>query len=163
MFYSSCFDCFYMYYLRYLTCSLLVSLFFYCVLVIAVCVFFFKQKTAYEMRISDWSSDVCSSDLSENAVVHFPFDPPEFGGHVVGAEQPAFDLFDVASVIPMDVIQVQQAAVLVGNESILREPHAVQRGILFDSGPFEQFLAQFSRGQLGSASCRERVFTYGEK
>src|SRR3546814_1100690 len=28
-----------------------------------VCVFFFKQKTAYEMRISDWSSDVCSSDL----------------------------------------------------------------------------------------------------
>src|SRR3546814_2349325 len=31
-----------------------------------ICVFFcfFKQKTAYEMRISDWSSDVCSSDLS---------------------------------------------------------------------------------------------------
>src|SRR3546814_9369940 len=28
------------------------------------CFFFFKQKTAYEMRISDWSSDVCSSDLS---------------------------------------------------------------------------------------------------
>src|SRR3546814_9169124 len=31
------------------------SLLFFC--------FFFKQKTAYEMRISDWSSDVCSSDL----------------------------------------------------------------------------------------------------
>src|SRR3546814_7925379 len=29
-----------------------------------ICVFFFKQKTAYEMRISDWSSDVCSSDLT---------------------------------------------------------------------------------------------------
>src|SRR3546814_2679355 len=28
------------------------------------CFFFFKQKTAYEMRISDWSSDVCSSDLT---------------------------------------------------------------------------------------------------
>src|SRR3546814_1946783 len=28
-----------------------------------VVLFFFKQKTAYEMRISDWSSDVCSSDL----------------------------------------------------------------------------------------------------
>src|SRR3546814_3978531 len=27
-------------------------------------IFFFKQKTAYEMRISDWSSDVCSSDLA---------------------------------------------------------------------------------------------------
>src|SRR3546814_1544046 len=32
--------------------------------VICFCFFFFKQKTAYEMRISDWSSDVCSSDLS---------------------------------------------------------------------------------------------------
>src|SRR3546814_9104537 len=31
--------------------------------------FFFKQKTAYEMRISDWSSDVCSSDLRERWLV----------------------------------------------------------------------------------------------
>src|SRR3546814_12499066 len=30
-----------------------------------VVVFFFKQKTAYELRISDWSSDVCSSDLTD--------------------------------------------------------------------------------------------------
>src|SRR3546814_16147083 len=30
------------------------------------CFFFFKQKTAYEMRISDWSSDVCSSDLASS-------------------------------------------------------------------------------------------------
>src|SRR3546814_5486767 len=36
----------------------------HCVVICFVCfVFFFKQKTAYEMRISDWSSDVCSSDL----------------------------------------------------------------------------------------------------
>src|SRR3546814_11972874 len=34
----------------------------YCFSVVFI-VFFFKQKTAYEMRISDWSSDVCSSDL----------------------------------------------------------------------------------------------------
>src|SRR3546814_10775089 len=35
---------------------------------LCVCfVFFFKQKTAYEMRISDWSSDVCSSDLAVGA------------------------------------------------------------------------------------------------
>src|SRR3546814_3538642 len=32
--------------------------------VVFIIFFFFKQKTAYEMRISDWSSDVCSSDLS---------------------------------------------------------------------------------------------------
>src|SRR3546814_10885125 len=31
------------------------------------CFFFFKQKTAYEVRISDWSSDVCSSDLRDHA------------------------------------------------------------------------------------------------
>src|SRR3546814_3175751 len=36
-----------------------IDLLFFCVCVF----FFFKQKTAYEMRISDWSSDVCSSDL----------------------------------------------------------------------------------------------------
>src|SRR3546814_5449108 len=33
-------------------------------------VFFFKQKTAYEMRISDWSSDVCSSDLKERGALN---------------------------------------------------------------------------------------------
>src|SRR3546814_8671181 len=36
-------------------------------------VFFFKQKTAYEMRISDWSSDVCSSDLALALVGHGRF------------------------------------------------------------------------------------------
>src|SRR3546814_20429837 len=35
----------------------------YCCVVCILFFFFFKQKTAYEMRISDWSSDVCSSDL----------------------------------------------------------------------------------------------------
>src|SRR3546814_8871757 len=38
-------------------------LLYYNVELILSCFFFFKQKTAYEMRISDWSSDVCSSDL----------------------------------------------------------------------------------------------------
>src|SRR3546814_4964206 len=40
--------------------------------------FFFKQKTAYEMRISDWSSDVCSSDLYEGGYslyIGIPFCP----------------------------------------------------------------------------------------
>src|SRR3546814_1240732 len=34
-------------------------------LILSVLFFFFKQKTAYEMRISDWSSDVCASDLDD--------------------------------------------------------------------------------------------------
>src|SRR3546814_6120038 len=42
---------------------LLSGLSLFCILLF----FFFKQKTAYEMRISDWSSDVCSSDLPNDA------------------------------------------------------------------------------------------------
>src|SRR3546814_2241550 len=40
-------------------------------LFVCVAVFFFKQKTAYEMRSSDWSSDVCSSDLQYHAFASF--------------------------------------------------------------------------------------------
>src|SRR3546814_8954230 len=49
---SVCVYCYYVYLYRYLN-----------LLFIFDCFFFFKQKTAYEMRISDGSSDVCSSDL----------------------------------------------------------------------------------------------------
>src|SRR3546814_6429587 len=41
-------------------CYYYCGMFSYCVCIF----FFFKQKTAYELRISDWSSDVCSSDLT---------------------------------------------------------------------------------------------------
>src|SRR3546814_1733973 len=47
-------------------CSLLLFWFF----------FFFKQKTAYEMRISDWSSDVCSSDLTVGSLTVNPENQP---------------------------------------------------------------------------------------
>src|SRR3546814_3133788 len=50
---------------------LFCALVFLCILIF----FFFKQKTAYEMRISDWSSDVCSSDL----VFHLPFPISHYG------------------------------------------------------------------------------------
>src|SRR3546814_3028846 len=40
-----------------------------CVLSLEIFVFFFKQRTAYELRISDWSSDVCSSDLKRGDTV----------------------------------------------------------------------------------------------
>src|SRR3546814_4586238 len=50
-------------------------------------VFFFKQKTAYEMRISDWSSDVCSSDLPR------ALDPER-------AEVPLLNLAVAISVLP---------------------------------------------------------------
>src|SRR3546814_1134865 len=44
-------------------CAVQLSVFLICL------VFFLKQKTAYEMRISDWSSDVCSSDLHDRDIV----------------------------------------------------------------------------------------------
>src|SRR3546814_4647694 len=45
-----------------LACTVLIVVY-WCVYAYCILVFFFKQKTAYEMRISDWSSDACSSDL----------------------------------------------------------------------------------------------------
>src|SRR3546814_1317359 len=47
--------------------------------------FFFKQKTAYEMRISDWSSDVCSSDLAADAIGLIDVLWLESGGRVAAA------------------------------------------------------------------------------
>src|SRR3546814_5791264 len=44
-----------------------------------LCFFFFKQNTAYEMRISDWSSDVCSSDLTAS------HNPAEYNGFKIKA------------------------------------------------------------------------------
>src|SRR3546814_8422258 len=41
--------------------------------------FFFNQKTAYEMRISDWSSDVCSSDLVEGVAYRIALAPDQPG------------------------------------------------------------------------------------
>src|SRR3546814_7602085 len=51
-------------------------------------VFFFKQKTAYEMRISDWSSDVCSSDLRLVAPQRGAHAPPPDPGRVGELVQP---------------------------------------------------------------------------
>ena len=48
-------------------------------------VFFFKQKTAYEIYQCDWSSDVCSSDLT-NTAVWMHYSPPD-------KYQPIFDAF----------------------------------------------------------------------
>src|SRR3546814_14684639 len=53
-------------------------------------VFFFKQKTAYEMRISDWSSDVCSSDLTAASAVELD------GGGLEQVEERLFALREVA-------------------------------------------------------------------
>src|SRR3546814_2613461 len=81
--------------------------------------FFFKQKTAYEMRISDWSSDVCSSDLAPAAFRPEP-----------RAVEPA---------------AVDQDRRLSGGLQVLSAILA---------------LRYRPRGEIGRASCRERVCQY---
>src|SRR3546814_6444203 len=63
-----------------LACSLVLSVGFR---LLGVVIFFFKQKTAYEMRISDWSSDVCSSDLFGLARRFAPRHKPDRSGEGV--------------------------------------------------------------------------------
>src|SRR3546814_3504300 len=90
-------------------------------------VFFFKQKTAYEMRISDWSSDVCSSDL----VV------------LVGQDPLLFML--AASPLPEHISEIEFMGGLRG------QPVNVIRG------PYTGFpIPADAEIEIGSASCRER-------
>src|SRR3546814_1368639 len=72
-------------------------------------IFFFKQKTAYEMRISDWSSDVCSSDLLRIVGIDEPRETDDVGGLVVQRDievlrrqQRADDLVDA----PIQIVHV---------------------------------------------------------
>src|SRR3546814_10776488 len=65
-------------------------------------VFFFKQKTAYELRISDWSSDVCSSDLRGLARAGRPqqgkkLPVPRLDAHIVQRRVAAEALHDIGN------------------------------------------------------------------
>src|SRR3546814_2318177 len=93
--------------------------------------FFFKQKTAYEMRISDWSSDVCSSDLY-----------PHHASQI-----------DIADLAALDAALDMQFL----NRTLFyqRDPR-FKRGDI-DQDIFAH--VQMSR-EIGSASCRERVCQY---
>src|SRR3546814_2181402 len=75
--------------------------------------FFFKQKTAYEMRISDWSSDVCSSDLvlAHTAVFVIGTDhPSERRACVVGQTQFLIERLD-RTIVAIDVQDLEIGAV----------------------------------------------------
>src|SRR3546814_5604823 len=70
----------------------------WCVILFLFSFFFFKQKTAYEMRISDWSSDVCSSDLCQQYQNRHRSEPehigqaePALGNGVVSQRRPDAD------------------------------------------------------------------------
>src|SRR3546814_5171087 len=81
--------------------------------------FFCKQKTAYEMRISDWSSDVCSSDLEADGIVvaGTALDPP--GVVLLGVQDAG------AGAHPLGQARVDHALVALGvlvHEGALKHP-----------------------------------------
>src|SRR3546814_8570367 len=92
--------------------------------------FFFKQKTAYEMRISDWSSDVCSSDLAG-----------PMGG---------YSATDFAAYFLIVFLVRQMTAAWVYEELDREIRHGEMSPRLLR--PFDPYW------QIGRASCRERVF-----
>src|SRR3546814_6911652 len=98
--------------------------------------FCFKQKTAYEMRISDWSSDVCSSDL-------FAAETEKLAEHArAKLERKKLDMI---------------AANWVGRgRAFDRDDNALS--VFWSDGGRE--LAQASKHEIGRASCRERVCQY---
>src|SRR3546814_3469751 len=101
--------------------------------------FFFKQKTAYEMRISDWSSDVCSSDLANPsagdllAKPHQKHRAANQRRHARDAEDPA---------------------------RIDYGRHALSRAPAFEADGDTIALDGAQEDEIGRASCRERVCQY---
>src|SRR3546814_1855553 len=93
--------------------------------------FFFKQKTAYEMRISDWSSDVCSSDLG-----------------LVAAEQHS-KLTD-----PIDQHEWMHSS-LARSQASINSKLSTGLAFLATVGSTAPFIGLF--GKIGRASCRDRV------
>src|SRR3546814_9101680 len=86
--------------------------------------FFFKQKTAYEMRISDWSSDVCSSDLG--SALHMEH---LFRVRADTAEQTEAGLdkkWPLDETLLPEIVQIMEVARVVAFELVAR-PRFVQR------------------------------------
>src|SRR3546814_3345412 len=73
--------------------------------ILLVLFIFFKQKTAYEMRISDWSSDVCSSDLLLSRPVETFSEPGAADAMAVSPEPPeAFERGRLFAGIPLELL-----------------------------------------------------------
>src|SRR3546814_4814847 len=102
-----------------------------------MCFFFFKQKTAYEVRISDWSSDVCSSDLP---------DRPSYPEKSYTEKKP---------VQGVEEKQPRQRADQSSNATSLDFDN-----VIVNEGALEIMPDGYGFLQIGRASCRERVCQY---
>src|SRR3546814_1088075 len=121
--------------------------------VFVVLFFFFKQKTAYEMRISDWSSDVCSSDLmlTGTLITAAGFLPIATAASSTG--EYTRSLFQVVTI----ALLVSWVAAVVfipylGDKLLPDHGHSAK---LKPGSLAARWHAQ--RQQIGRASCRERV------
>src|SRR3546814_2764708 len=106
--------------------------------------FFVKQKTAYEMRISDWRSDVCSSVLAGKR-------PGLATLKILGA-----DSATVMRIYALQILAVAAAAIVAGLAVGAFAPSIIT-AIAGDVLPVKPGLAVY---QIGRASCRERVCQY---
>src|SRR3546814_3740512 len=106
--------------------------------------FFFKQKTAYDMRISDWSSDVCSSDL-------IPYDSTPFIAASIKEVLLTLGQAMVLVVLVMLVFLQSWRATIIPSIVIPITLAGTCLGL---------WLVGFSINQIGRASCRERVCQY---
>src|SRR3546814_3869248 len=96
--------------------------------------FFFKQKTAYEMRISDWSSDVCSSDLVQVDEVEAP---AELLAATVLAHEPIKPALQATGQVEIGAVDGQHERVVedggvepVGHDQLEAERPAAMVGLL---------------------------------
>src|SRR3546814_5745807 len=103
--------------------------------------FFFKQKTAYEMRISDWSSDVCSSDLQKRPGAGLP--------------KPAHRAYSSESF----KIKLRQSCSRRTAEQSSSVNHTGEDHEGFAEERLDRRCRR-KRGEIGRASCRERVCQY---
>src|SRR3546814_1084376 len=105
--------------------------------------FFFKQKTAYEMRISDWSSDVCSSDL-----IH----------QLRGDRPPSLD--PMMALVAADMNEVNSAILDRMQSEVPLIPELAGHLIAGGGKRMRPMLTLACGKQIGRASCRERVCQY---
>src|SRR3546814_11258420 len=119
--------------------------------------FFFKQKTAYEMRISDWSSDVCSSDLRQFDI--------EVAAEIVeqGRTREAQSEFDRESEQSADREHPEARHRLVRDDAVVdvhREQRQREAEQVDHQRRPEHGVEGTAHPQSGRASCRERVVQY---
>src|SRR3546814_4382728 len=108
--------------------------------------FFFKQNTAYELRISDWSSDVCSSDLATLGVPIAMWADRGNRRNIITLALTIFSSMTVVCGFVTNFAQLALARIGVGV------------GEAGSSPPAHSMIADMF--QIGRASCRERVCQY---